>query len=75
MNPYEALANAIIVQAARDFREADRLMNASGSPEGRRAEAKKKDRIASFFASEWFRTLTDADGMRILGMLRKEKEI
>lgn len=72
MDPYEALANAIITQAARDFREADKESKKSGTAEGRRLGERKKAGIAMFFVSDWFGILSNADGMQILQILERE---
>lgn len=51
INPYNRLANAIIIQAAKDYRKA-LLTNDSTSIHG----------LEHFFGSEWFALLTDLDG-------------
>ena len=56
---YELLANAIIIQAVKDYRH-------TYSPQ-RRAEIKR------FFRSEWFRVLTRLDGEMILERLENER--
>jgi len=58
MSPYKELANAIIIQAVKDYRKT--------RYEGSHYE------IESFFNSEWFRVLSTADGKYIIKMLRKE---
>ena len=59
MTPYEALANAIILMAVKDYRK-------SGS------EATRRE-IEAFFHSDWFRVLSPADGKYIIKMLSKEQ--
>ena len=59
MNPYENLANAIIMQAVKEYRRTRH--------EGARLE------LENFFRSEWFKVLTTADGNYIIKMLRKEQ--
>lgn len=56
---FELLANAIILQAVRDYRH-------TYSPQVR-AEIKR------FFRSEWFRTLTRVDGEMIIARLENER--
>lgn len=56
---YELLANAIIIQAVKDYRH-------TYSPQGR-AEIKR------FLRSEWFRVLTRLDGEMILERLENER--
>jgi len=68
-DPYESLANAIIVQAAADYRKAMRLLK-------RHSESflarKDREEIERFFRSQWFCALSDADGAKILQMLKDE---
>ena len=64
---YELLANAIIMQAVNDYRNA----LGGGSYDNKRPD----DIIAEcerFFRSEWFRELTDVDGEFIISKIRKE---
>ena len=58
MNAYENLANAIILQAVKDYRNARH--------KGTKAE------IEQFFRSEWFEILTDLDGKKLIEDLRRE---
>ena len=59
--PYVDLADAIILQAVKDYRKA--LIG------GRTAVIKSCER---FFRSEWFNILTSADGEMIMNKIRKE---
>ena len=54
---YEKLANAIILQAVRDYRC---------------STGKNKKLIAKFFRSAWFSVLTKLDGEMLIERLRKE---
>lgn len=56
-NPYEALSNAIILQAVRDWKCGDRTM---------KAECER------FFRSHWFSCLTTLDPEFLINKLRKE---
>ena len=61
MNEYEQIANAIILQAVKDYRQ----------------ERKKKDSaklipLATFFRSKWFAVLTKVDGRLLEQKLREE---
>ena len=68
---YENLANAIIEQAVRDFREAKLRLQKNA----RDAEAEKTYReIKRFFRSEWFSQLTTLDGELLLEKLEEEFE-
>ena len=57
-DPYRTLANAIIVQAAKDYRKALRQLRRNPRYETARNE---KNDVERFFHSEWFNFLTDAD--------------
>lgn len=59
MNPYEELANAIVLQAVKDYR-----LN-----EDKRELAS----IERFFRSAWFSTLTSINPEMLISKLRKEK--
>ena len=61
MDRYENLANAIIVQACKDYEE-----------------EYYRDDVTVFLKGEWFKTLTDLDGEKLLGKLKerqREKEL
>lgn len=60
MENIELLANAIILQAVKDYRH-------TYSPQCR-AEIKR------FFRSEWFRALTPLDGEKIIAKLENERK-
>ena len=60
MDPYQALANAIIEQAVKDYRMTD-------DPDDL-AELEK------FFRSEWYGVLTSLDAALLISPLRKEKK-
>lgn len=69
MNGYEELANAIILQAVKDYREALRLL--SMNPNDKSAQRDKRS-IERFFRSEWFSILTDLNGELLLKKLKEE---
>lgn len=58
MTPYQLLANAIVIQAVKDYR---RTRNPA-----ERAELER------FFQSEWFSFLSNLNGDALLAQLRKE---
>jgi DNA-binding transcriptional regulator YhcF (GntR family) len=58
---YEDLANAIIIQAVKDYRSALRTKNADS-----------KKHIESFFKSEHFKGLTNISGEQLLKALNEE---
>lgn len=68
-NPYENLANAIIVKACDDYRVA--LKKIKHNPKNKDAidEALSLER---FFRSQWYQTLTDVDGEFLIRKLRDE---
>jgi len=59
MDPYENLANAIILRAVEDYRLTD--------------NEKELEEIEAFFHSYWFATLTRLDPDLLIKKLRKEK--
>lgn len=61
MNVYEDLANAIILQAVKDYRRTN--------------NKRALEELEQFFLSDWFSVLTSIDGPRLLQELRKEKRV
>ena len=57
--PYENLANAILLQAVKDYRLHD--------------DEPELASIERFFRSGWFNTLTSIDPEMLIAKLRKEK--
>ena len=69
MQEYNILANAIIEQAAKDYRTAqERLREHPDSAKSQRAARE----IAGFFHSDWFWLLSTASGPMILKKLKEE---
>ena len=60
MNPYKNLANAIILQAAKDYRLTD--------------DEQQLQKIECFFRSGWFGVLSKVDTEFLIKELRKEKQ-
>ena len=60
MNPYENLANAIILQAVKDYRLTD--------------NERELQEIERFFRSGWFGVLSKVDPEFLIKELRKEKQ-
>ena len=60
MNPYEELANAIILQAVKDYRLTD--------------DEQELQEIERFFRSGWFGVLSKVDPEYLIKKLRKEKK-
>ena len=68
-DPWEKLAQAIIVQAAHDYRMARKHM---AKPDLRYTAQNTISECEEFFRSNWFRHLTRVDGERLLRMLEEE---
>lgn len=69
MDGMQNLCNAIVMQAAKDYRaNVGRLRK---RPEDSMARADIRE-LKQFFCSSWFTVLSDADGNYILQRLRKE---
>ena len=69
---YENLANAIILQAVRDWRESVKKLK----KRPRYDPAKQmKEECEQFFLSEWFEQLTSVDGRYLLRKLKQEEGI
>ena len=68
------LANAIITQAAKDWRTAAAYLRAHPNGTGKRfwAAEKTKKECEAFFLSDWYTELTDLDGEYLLNRLKKE---
>lgn len=71
MEPYENLANAIVIRAAEDYRHAARKLMVN--PDFLPALRLESD-CESFFLSGWFSILTDISGASLLARLKEERE-
>lgn len=71
MDCYETLANAVIIQAVKDYRTAYRKYMKNPAGNAAACEIKSLER---FFLSEWFQMLTDADGGEILRKVRENEQ-
>ena len=72
MEGYQELANAVVMQAVKDWRAAVRTLK----KRSRHEKAKKlKAECERFFKSDWFKALTDVDGNMILRKLKREENI
>lgn len=69
MNPYEELANAIVLQAVKDYRQA--LQALSLYPSNTSAQSQRWS-IEHFFRSEWFSVLTQIDPEMLIHKLKAE---
>ncbi len=68
-DPYTGLANAIILQAVKDYRDA--LKRLSRGRANKDAEIKKQE-ILNFFRSDWFGVLTEIDPEMLIRKLDEE---
>lgn len=66
---YENLANAIILQAVKDYRMALKSLKANSRNRAAKAD---KDEIERFFRSGWFSVLTSVDGEMLIRSLQME---
>jgi len=87
-DPYENLANAIIVQAADDYRKSLKTLKQLRELDTKKMTAKAKEKYAtrlyraeqdfkevrSFFYSDWYAVLTSVNPEFILSKLDKECE-
>lgn len=69
MTGYEVLANAIIEQAAKDFRAAQRKLRRDPYNVTARRTTRETE---VFFCSDWFKVLTHVSGPAILKQLKEE---
>lgn len=68
-DPYERLANAIVLQAVSDYRVAMKKIKAH--PKNREAISEALE-IEKFFRSGWYSILTDVDGEYLIRRLQDE---
>lgn len=68
---YESLANAIVLQAVKDYRQARQKIKKR--PRNEDVKAMLRD-CESFFLSEWISYLTSIDGKVLLKKLQEESE-
>ena len=68
-DPYENLANAIVLQAVKDYRDAIKRLKKKSSKQVAMADAMECER---FFRSGWYKTLTSVDGEYLITKLREE---
>ena len=66
---YENLANAIVLQAVKDYRSAKAMQRIDPKDYSARGRIGV---IRKFFRSDWFRTLTDIDGEWLIRKLDEE---
>ena len=65
---YTLLANAIVAQAAKDYK--DTLLLLYKNPNDKKAQAERR-KLEKFFRSSWFDILTQLDGEVLLQKLQQ----
>ena len=70
-DPYQNLANAIILTAVKDWRQARRKLKRKPKNEDAKAQLSECE---DFFRSSWFAALTDVDGEMLIRKLYEEDE-
>lgn len=69
MNPWQSLANAIVISAAKDYRAALRRLRRN--PNSQSAKSEIAD-IERFFRSDWYAMLTNVHGEALIRKLKEE---
>ena len=69
ISPWEALGNAVVLQAVKDYRAARK--KTKYHPKNKEAKLMIQD-CESFFRSDWFSALTSIDGQTLLEKLKEE---
>ncbi len=69
MTPEENLANAIILQAVKDYR---RALKALQRNPGNISAEDTVEEVERFFRSQWYERLTDVDGEYLIRKLKQE---
>ena len=69
LSPYEALGNAVVLQAVKDYREA--VHKLSRGKKNTNEESTKQE-CERFFQSPYFNVFTQLDGKALLSQLEKE---
>lgn len=69
--PIQNLANAIVLQAAKDYIQAERDMKRRSRV---RSACARKRNLEQFFRSGWYSLLTDTDPMMLIEKLKSRKE-
>ena len=72
MSPYEALGNAVVLQAVKDYRDAVKKLSRGRTNV---AAESMKNECERFFTSNYFNLFTSLDGKMLLSQLQKEAGI
>ena len=68
-DPYENMANAIVITAAKDYRDA--LQSLSRNKNNNKVK-RMKEEVERFFNSDWYSVLTDLDGAFLMRKIKEE---
>lgn len=68
MDCYENLANAIILQAVKDYKHVLRILDANPANRDAKSDASSLER---FFRSQWFGVLTELDPDRLMSGVKE----
>ena len=69
-DPYEELANAVVIQACEDYKRAY-ICHLRSNGKGKKTQ-KQPEELEAFFRSDWYKTLTEVDGEFLMERLRNE---
>ena len=69
MDPWQSLANAIVIQAAKDYRTAMRKIRRNPNNQAALTETASIERV---FRSEWYAMLTNVPGEALIRKLKEE---
>lgn len=69
LNGYELLGNAIVLQAAKDYRIALRTQHLNPNDKKNNIEV---TRLEKFFSGEYFKTLTSLDGPELADKIKSD---
>ena len=68
-DPYENLARAIVITAAKDYRDALRSLTRNKNNNNAK---RMKEEVERFFNSDWYSVLTDLDGAFLMRKIQEE---
>lgn len=71
ISPWQALGNAVVLQAVKDYRQAYKRLKRH--PNDHLAERDVKE-IERFFTSQYFNTFTELDGEMLMHRLQDEMD-
>ena len=70
-DPYQELANAVVILAAKDYQHALRIQGRNPKSAAAKSQI---DSLERFFRSDWHQILTEVDGDMLIKRLREERE-